>query len=465
MRRPVTLFALLIAASPLLAQAPLVEKIEVSVVNVDVTVTDRAGKPVRGLTPDDFEIFEDGAPQTITNFYVVEDRQSCLSCPAGQAGLPVLHDERFRRKVLVLIDSYSMTPFERNRALERLEEFINDRFRGGEYDWSIGAIDSGLRILLPPTSDKRAIHDALDEIRRGHVPRLSLDLQPDRLDLWEKVHAGRQSIDAIAEATRAFASTSGKKVILLLTGQLLLNDWGVADLRLSKEITLTRDYLIHEANASNVNFYIINPEGIAAGDPSMYWIARETGGRLMPGNRVEESLRQFDTGSSNFYSLGYQPKHPDDSKYHRIHVRVKKGHYALQYREGYINLPEAQQIERTLGSTFGTFLIAGSAIPVTIAFDEPRKVDGAVIVPMRTTVPAEQLAFVSNLGRVDIYISIFDSSGRNTWFVHLLRDVRPGNLNETTEVYLTKGKPYRIVVAIRDQISEAVGVTQQLVRF
>ena len=61
MRRPVTLFALLITASPLLAQAPLVEKIEVSVVNVDVTVTDRAGKPVRGLTRDDFEIFEDGA--------------------------------------------------------------------------------------------------------------------------------------------------------------------------------------------------------------------------------------------------------------------------------------------------------------------------------------------------------------------------------------------------------------------
>ena len=214
-----------------------------------------------------------------------------------------------------------------------------------------------------------------------------------------------------------------------------------------------------------MNFYIINPEGIAAGDPSMYWIARETGGRLMPGNRVEESLRQFDTASSDFYSLGHQPKHPDDSNYHRIHVRVKKGHYALQYREGYTNLPEAQQIERTLGSTFGTFLIAGSAIPVTIAFDEPREVDGAVIVPMRTTVPAEQLAFVSNLGRVDIYISIFDSSGRNTWFVHLLRDVRPGNLNETTEVYLTKGKAYRIVVAIRDQISEAVGVTQQLVRF
>jgi len=54
------------------ARAPVIEKIDVSVVNVDVTVTDRAGNPVRGLTRDDFEVFEDGRPQPITNFYAVE---------------------------------------------------------------------------------------------------------------------------------------------------------------------------------------------------------------------------------------------------------------------------------------------------------------------------------------------------------------------------------------------------------
>ena len=60
---------------PLMAVAALAlqlsESIEVRVVNVDVVVADRDGKPVTGLTKDDFEIFEDKKPQVITNFYEV----------------------------------------------------------------------------------------------------------------------------------------------------------------------------------------------------------------------------------------------------------------------------------------------------------------------------------------------------------------------------------------------------------
>jgi hypothetical protein len=46
------------------------EQVEVHVVNVDVSVTDRSGNPVNGLTKHDFEIFEDGKPLKVTNFSV-----------------------------------------------------------------------------------------------------------------------------------------------------------------------------------------------------------------------------------------------------------------------------------------------------------------------------------------------------------------------------------------------------------
>jgi VWFA-related protein len=483
MRRQ-TLFVLVFLAAPLFAQTPpLIEKIDVSVVNVDVTVTDRAGRPVRGLTRDDFEIFEDGLPQAISNFYAVS------SDPKTHAAASVAphEDPRFRRKVLVLIDGFSMTPYERDRALARLEQFINDRFRGGEYDWSIGSIDTTLRMLLAPTSDKNAIHEALNQIRKGHAPRMPLgadkplslipgDPFADDAALWQSTVAGMATVDAVDDAIRALAATSGKKIILLLSSQLLPSDWGMPNLALSKAITITRNRLIEEANTSNVNLYILNPEGIAGGDPSMYWIARETGGRLMPGNNIEASLRQFDVHSSSFYSLGYRPNHPDDGKYHRIKIRVKKGAYALQYRDGYSSLPDGEQIARTLGSSFGTFMIEGSDIPVTLAFEEPRKIEDGVIVPMKTIVPADRIVFLPSgevsTGHVDIYISTFDATGRNVWFVHLTRDAnipkgetQAGTFNETTEMHFLKGQPYRVIVAVRDQVSEAVGVIQRLVRF
>ncbi|HEY4575061.1 MAG TPA: hypothetical protein VIJ26_13880, partial [Thermoanaerobaculia bacterium] len=38
------------------------ESIEVSVVNLDVYVTDKKGQPITGLKKDDFQVFEDGNP-------------------------------------------------------------------------------------------------------------------------------------------------------------------------------------------------------------------------------------------------------------------------------------------------------------------------------------------------------------------------------------------------------------------
>ncbi len=471
MRRPAAHVLVFLFATGSFAQQPLVEKIEVSIVNVDVTVTDRAGHAVRGLTRDDFEILDDGEPQPITNFYSVDDRAGTV-------------DDRFRRKVLVLIDVPSITVFERNRALERLEQFIDDRFHGGEYDWSIATIDDGLRILLPPTSDKAAIHEALSQIRKDVAPPLSLPGErsapvpttratafSEALERWQQTIETGESVNAIVDAMRSFAAADGRKILLLLTGQLLPFDTMLPGL------VVQRDRMIREANASNVAVCIINPEGVAAGDPSMYWLARETGGLLMPGNDVDASLRQFDDDASTWYSLGYRSPHPDDSGAHRITVRLKKrSDDHLQYRDGYSALSSDAQTKRTLGSRFGAFMIGGSAIPVTLTFNAPRPAGDSLTISMKTTVPADALAYLPSesgkSGHVDIVVSLFDDAGRSVWFVHLRRDANLGKseaptgvFNESTDLYLTKGKPYRVVVAVRDLSSNEVGVAEQRVEF
>src|SRR6266480_2920123 len=60
------------------------ETIEVSIVNVDLFVTDKAGNRVHGLTKDDFEIFENGVRQPISNF--AEYAESTTPLPLEREG-------------------------------------------------------------------------------------------------------------------------------------------------------------------------------------------------------------------------------------------------------------------------------------------------------------------------------------------------------------------------------------------
>src|SRR5690349_7836256 len=53
-------------------QDPPVLRVDVSLVTVDVEVTDSAGRAVNTLKKEDFQIFENGAPQEIRSFDSVE---------------------------------------------------------------------------------------------------------------------------------------------------------------------------------------------------------------------------------------------------------------------------------------------------------------------------------------------------------------------------------------------------------
>ena len=50
----------------------LTYKVKVTVTTVDVIVTDKKGNRIKGLTKDNFEIYEDGILQNITNFFEIK---------------------------------------------------------------------------------------------------------------------------------------------------------------------------------------------------------------------------------------------------------------------------------------------------------------------------------------------------------------------------------------------------------
>src|SRR6185295_13063464 len=99
-------------AVPLLAQEPppedsFAEAVEVSVVNLDVFVTDKKGQPLNGLKREDFEVYEDGKPVEISNFYA-ESRTEAPVAAEGKAPADRPQDQRLR--LVVFADDVNTEP-------------------------------------------------------------------------------------------------------------------------------------------------------------------------------------------------------------------------------------------------------------------------------------------------------------------------------------------------------------------
>ena len=98
------------------------------VINVDVVVTDRKGNRVTGLTKDDFEIYQNGIPKPISNFYEVITEKKPAPAPAV-AGAPPPRPapvadipENQRRRIIFYIDNLSLAPFNRNRVFKEMKK-------------------------------------------------------------------------------------------------------------------------------------------------------------------------------------------------------------------------------------------------------------------------------------------------------------------------------------------------------
>ena len=210
-----------------------------------------------------------------------------------------------------------------------------------------------------------------------------------------------------------------------------------------------------------------------------FWIAEQTGGKMMPGNNPTASLKTFETASSNYYSLGFHPAHQDDGKYHKLTVKLTKaGNYKVQHRAGYSNVPSDAQLERALQSEVNMSL-DNATLPVTLVTEAPQTQPekDIVLIPFRAKVPIDKLQFLpagekSWKATVDIYVSAFDEHGKNIVMKHYTTSAMAASANPDPSgvfvyrngVLMRKGPNQRLVVALRDQTTEAVGMADMVVK-
>jgi Ca-activated chloride channel family protein len=275
------------------AQPPPPFRAGVDVVNVAVTVVDRKGSPVAGLTADDFEIVEDGKPQTIRYF------------AAGDAGA----DRPPTHLGLLLDVSESMgddLAFSKTAAIRFLNTLTD-------------AVDI-------------TVVDFDTEIRTARYSQNEYARLIERIRL--KKAAGDTALyDAIGTYLDDAAGQDGRKVMLLYT------DGG--DTRSVLQFTELMDLL----KASDVTVYAIgelehqstltrNQQRII-----LQQIADATGGRAFFPLAVKELDSVYEKVLAEIraqYMLGYvSGNDKKDGKWRKVDVRVKAKDLKTRARRGY----------------------------------------------------------------------------------------------------------------------------------
>jgi VWFA-related protein len=157
------------------ADAPEVflESVDVEVVNVEVRVSDRRGRPITGLTKDDFRLFEDGRPVEITYFAEVDESRAAASAPEspsvaespapGTERPPVsLADSRY---FVIFLDLGHLTPTGMHKTFEDLQGFVEDTLRPGDRVMVVEH-QQNLRVTLALTDDRQRVAEVLAEAER-----------------------------------------------------------------------------------------------------------------------------------------------------------------------------------------------------------------------------------------------------------------------------------------------------------
>ena len=165
----------------------------VELVVVDVIVRDANGDVVRGLTANDFEVLEDGQPQTIVSFDFEEvvaagspavvapvlgaglqpppgvraDRDGRpREAPEIRAGAPEprrLQDLAGRRLIVLLFDVSSMQPEDADEAIRSALVYVDERMTAADLV-AVATVGSTLEVQSDFTADRERLRDALSAL-------------------------------------------------------------------------------------------------------------------------------------------------------------------------------------------------------------------------------------------------------------------------------------------------------------
>ena len=481
------------AASPQ-TQTPPPIRVTTQLIVEEVAVKDKSGKPIEGLTPNDFVLIEDGVPQTIS-FVEFQKLQPQGNVPAPSPAEPLTAtappptqvqiapeqpgDARYRdhRLLALYFDMSTMQPAEQLRSFDAAMKFVDTQMDSSDMMAVITFEGGAVRVRQDFTNDRARVQAAMNKLvvglSQGFDETTSDDSSADtgaafgQDDAEFNIFNTDRQLAALQTAVKMLGTLNEQKALIYFASGLRLN--GVDN----------QAQLVATGNAAlkaNVLLYPIDARGLVAQAPlgdattgsnggigmfsgtsaqavttnfqrsqdTLYALAKDTGGKAMfDFNDLSLGIKQAADAMSSYYEIGYYPTHTAlDGRFRRIKISLREGLSAdISYRQGYFadkefNKFTAADKERQLEDAL---MLENPVTDINIAMEVNyfQLNSAEYFVPVAVKIPGSELALARRGGAnetlVDFIGEVKDDFG-NT--IQNLRDKLNIKLSDSTAAQL-----------------------------
>lgn len=263
--------------------------VDSSIVVLNASISDSAGKPVFGLKQGQFKVFEDGKEQQLSLFQAEETPFAAV----------------------ILIDTSGSMEERVSMARSAAITFL-DGLRA-EDNCKIYTFDSKVS-LVQDFSNQRDVTDKLFDIKANGMTALNDAIYQAAADLSKRVER-RRAIIVLSDGEDTFSKRSAEKAIRAALG---------ADITIySVDMSSTED----SGGRRQQNQSVLRS------------FAEKTGGFFLAtpgGNAMRDAFQRIVTELGSQYTLGYQPPSSSkDGKWHTLEVRVSRSNLLIRTRKGY----------------------------------------------------------------------------------------------------------------------------------
>jgi VWFA-related protein len=372
-------------------------------VRIDVEVTDKSGKPIKGVTANQFTITDDGKPQAITSFsyadieaietataddtkpIVVSVDNDGPNSPSADAISDALRD---RRLIVLFFDLTSMQTDDLIRAHDAADKFVKQQMTKADVV-AVIVFSTRINVLATFTNDRTVLNKAIAQLTPDNSANLASPLYAaaanGEYDVQEYTGAAYtadetefnvfntdQKLAAVKGLADVLGGIPGRKALVEFTGGITqTGEENRTQLRAATDA----------ANRADVSIYSIDSRGLLAAQPGGDATTNAaTGTSMFTGASVFHQTDQredsrdtlatlsTDTGGKAFfdlgdlsdafpaiqrdnggyylvgYNLGADVKH--DGRWRAIRVKVNIPGAHVRYRDGYYAPRDFQHLEK-----------------------------------------------------------------------------------------------------------------------